>query len=186
MATYSSILAWKIPMDRGAWRATVCEVIRELDTTERLTLSTLFLTTGPPGKSPYIFNASANPLSLVSFCGQCCMFINLHFGTPPSPSSSVYVAGRCVGTLGLLSSSDSVSRCCVCVWRQHPFAGSQAVIQFWVVGWRGQHLVLGGVSTHGLMSGRERCLWVFAAEKLELGLWPGESGAIWVSGGAWC
>ena len=23
MATYSSILAWKIPMDRGAWRATV-------------------------------------------------------------------------------------------------------------------------------------------------------------------
>ena len=24
MATYSSILAWRIPMDRGAWRATVC------------------------------------------------------------------------------------------------------------------------------------------------------------------
>ena len=23
MATYSSILAWKIPMDRGTWRATV-------------------------------------------------------------------------------------------------------------------------------------------------------------------
>ena len=23
MATYSSILAWKIPMDRGAWQATV-------------------------------------------------------------------------------------------------------------------------------------------------------------------
>ena len=23
MATHSSILAWKIPMDRGAWRATV-------------------------------------------------------------------------------------------------------------------------------------------------------------------
>ena len=23
MATYSSILAWRIPMDRGAWRATV-------------------------------------------------------------------------------------------------------------------------------------------------------------------
>ena len=23
MATYSSILAWTIPMDRGAWRATV-------------------------------------------------------------------------------------------------------------------------------------------------------------------
>ena len=24
--TYSSILAWRIPMDRGAWRATVCGV----------------------------------------------------------------------------------------------------------------------------------------------------------------
>ena len=23
MATHSSVLAWKIPMDRGAWRATV-------------------------------------------------------------------------------------------------------------------------------------------------------------------
>ena len=23
MATYSSVLAWRIPMDRGAWRATV-------------------------------------------------------------------------------------------------------------------------------------------------------------------
>ena len=26
MATHSSILAWRIPMDRGAWRATVHEV----------------------------------------------------------------------------------------------------------------------------------------------------------------
>ena len=28
MATYSSILAWRIPMDRGAWRATVHEVTK--------------------------------------------------------------------------------------------------------------------------------------------------------------
>ena len=27
MTTHSSILAWRIPMDRGAWRATVCKVI---------------------------------------------------------------------------------------------------------------------------------------------------------------
>ena len=33
MATCSSILAWKIPMDRGAWRATDHEVA-ESDTTE--------------------------------------------------------------------------------------------------------------------------------------------------------
>ena len=26
MATHSSILAWRIPMDRGAWRTTVHEV----------------------------------------------------------------------------------------------------------------------------------------------------------------
>ena len=28
IATYSSILAWRIPMDRGAWRATVHEIAK--------------------------------------------------------------------------------------------------------------------------------------------------------------
>ena len=35
MATHSSILAWRIPMDRGAWQATA-HVVTELDTTEQL------------------------------------------------------------------------------------------------------------------------------------------------------
>ena len=35
MATHSSILAWRIPMDRGAWQATVYGVT-ELDMTEQL------------------------------------------------------------------------------------------------------------------------------------------------------
>ena len=35
MTTHSSILAWKNPMDRGAWRATV-ERVKELDMTEQL------------------------------------------------------------------------------------------------------------------------------------------------------
>ena len=36
MATYFSILAWKIPMDRGTWRATVHGAHKESDTTEQL------------------------------------------------------------------------------------------------------------------------------------------------------
>ena len=36
MATHSSILAWRIPMDRGAWWATV-HGVAELDTTQHST-----------------------------------------------------------------------------------------------------------------------------------------------------
>ena len=35
MATYSSVLAWRISMDGGAWRATVRGVTK-LDTTKQL------------------------------------------------------------------------------------------------------------------------------------------------------
>ena len=35
-ATHSSILAWRIPMDRGAWWATVHSVAKESDMTEQL------------------------------------------------------------------------------------------------------------------------------------------------------
>ena len=31
MATHSSILAWRIPMDRGAWRATVHGITKRHD-----------------------------------------------------------------------------------------------------------------------------------------------------------
>ena len=34
MATHSSILAWRIPMDRGAWQAAVHGVAKSLDTSE--------------------------------------------------------------------------------------------------------------------------------------------------------
>ena len=36
MATHSSILACRIPMDRGAWRAIIHGVAKESDTTEPL------------------------------------------------------------------------------------------------------------------------------------------------------
>ena len=45
-ATHSSILAWRIPMDRGTWWATVHRVT-ELDTTEQLSTALPFL--GFPG-----------------------------------------------------------------------------------------------------------------------------------------
>ena len=35
MTTHSRMLAWKIPMDRGAWRAVVRGFAKELDTAER-------------------------------------------------------------------------------------------------------------------------------------------------------
>ena len=41
MVTHSSILAWRIPMDKGAWRATVHGVAKELDTTELLNTAQL-------------------------------------------------------------------------------------------------------------------------------------------------
>ena len=42
MATYSSILVWGIPMDRGAWQATVYGAA-ELDMTERLNTHVSYL-----------------------------------------------------------------------------------------------------------------------------------------------
>ena len=36
MATHSSIFAWRIPMDRGVWRATIHGVAKNRDTTEWL------------------------------------------------------------------------------------------------------------------------------------------------------
>ena len=38
MATYSSILAWRIPMDRGAWRATVHGVTKSQTQLKRLSI----------------------------------------------------------------------------------------------------------------------------------------------------
>ena len=44
MATHSSILAWRIPMDSGIWRATVHWVAKSRDMTEWLHFHFLSLT----------------------------------------------------------------------------------------------------------------------------------------------
>ena len=44
MATHSSILAWRVPVDRGAWRATV-HGAAELDTTEPILCKFLYTKT---------------------------------------------------------------------------------------------------------------------------------------------
>ena len=41
MATHSSILAWRIPVERGAWWAIVHGVAKESGTTERLKQQTI-------------------------------------------------------------------------------------------------------------------------------------------------
>ena len=46
MANDSSILAWRIPMDRGAWQATIHEVIKS-DMTEQLSTAQTGETTRP-------------------------------------------------------------------------------------------------------------------------------------------
>ena len=43
MATHSSVLAWTIPMDRGAWRGYSSRGYKESDTNERLHFFTPFI-----------------------------------------------------------------------------------------------------------------------------------------------
>ena len=52
MANPSSILAWRIPTDRGAWQATADGGHKELDITERLTLWHFHLLTFPASSLP--------------------------------------------------------------------------------------------------------------------------------------
>ena len=71
MATHSSILAWRIPVDRGAWLATV-HGVRELGTTERLSTVPCkaskgvlmgHQTTGPAGRGQSPAIPSSAPLT---------------------------------------------------------------------------------------------------------------------------
>ena len=54
MTTHSSVLAWRIPMDRGAWQATVYGVT-ELDTTEQLSKAQAWERSSVLGKQYSLF-----------------------------------------------------------------------------------------------------------------------------------
>ena len=61
MATHSSIVAWKIPMDRGAWQAIVHAVAKGLDTTEQLS---------PAQHNNYYLPSAVFVLSSWYFCNK--------------------------------------------------------------------------------------------------------------------
>ena len=61
MATHSSILAWRIPMDRGAWWATVHGVAKSLTQLRRL--STQHIRDDTPLRDPQIFLSLHNHTS---------------------------------------------------------------------------------------------------------------------------
>ena len=63
VATHSSVLAWRIPMNRRAWRATGC---KESDTTEQLKYSTARDHMQSVCRTPGV-NVSSDPLSSRSF-----------------------------------------------------------------------------------------------------------------------
>ena len=67
MATHFSILVWRIPMDRGAWQATVHKELdtQELDTTEQLTHT--HMQSLPPGTHVLIISSLDCRLSLLIY-----------------------------------------------------------------------------------------------------------------------
>ena len=58
MVTYSSILAWRIPMDRGAWQVTV-DGIEESETTEQLSTNMCQTLCRESKHYPKLFKAKA-------------------------------------------------------------------------------------------------------------------------------
>ena len=72
MATHSSILAWKNPMDRGAWRATVHRVARVRHN----------LVMKPPPLEMYFLNGAASAFDnseLYIICSQSTLSFSLYY-----------------------------------------------------------------------------------------------------------
>ena len=82
MATHSSILALRIPMDKGAWQASV-QLCKELDTTEQLStqinLLTLFTHFLIPAVRSHFTEYSSECLDLGSVLPRiaACLFLSL-------------------------------------------------------------------------------------------------------------
>ena len=70
MATHSNILAWKIPMDRGAWLATVHRVAQSLTQLKRLSTLTFFFLHGLYGCMVFLLHRQHLFCIIPFFVGQ--------------------------------------------------------------------------------------------------------------------
>ena len=81
MATHSSVLAWRIPMDRGAWQATVYKVAKSRIRLQQLSMHAVQIL----NYKVTLATADADPHAcIMAHMGDTC---HIHPTVTPSPGS---------------------------------------------------------------------------------------------------